>query len=182
MPVLKKRTLWIACFLLLLVITVCCISTPQVAANPLVFKNTNVKSEYLPVQVISVENGDTFRALVDGKERIVRLACVSPPETEQQPFGKAATDKLKELLPIGKTVSLRVIEVDKHDRVIAEVFRSSTPINLQMVQEGFSVVYQKYLNGCPDRREQLLKAETEAQQQRKAFWSQPNPIVPAEFR
>jgi micrococcal nuclease len=79
-------------------------------------------------------------------------------------------------------VSLRVVEVDRYQRTVAEVYVGSTAINLQMVREGQAVVYQQYLSGCPGLRNQLLQAEQQAKRQRLQFWSQARPVMPWEYR
>lgn len=51
-----------------------------------------------------------------------------------------------------------------------------------MVREGYAVVYQQYLGGCAATRNQYLQAEQGAKQNRLAFWSQPNLVMPWAFR
>lgn len=65
-------------------------------------------AQTLTGRVISVGDGDTLRVATGGKTVTVRLACVDAPETAQAPFGKAATDRLRQLLPPGQQVTLRV--------------------------------------------------------------------------
>lgn len=43
-------------------------------------------------------------------------------------------------------------------------------------------VYCQYLKGCPQSKDSLLQGETTAKQQRLAFWSQANPVMPWDFR
>lgn len=116
-------------------------------------------------QVVSVGDGDTIRATSNGKTLTIRLACVDAPETAQTPWGKDSTFRLKQLLPAGQNITLRVINTDRYGRTVAEVSKGNTSVNLQMVQEGQAAVYQRYLSGCPSLRDQLLNAEAEAKQQ-----------------
>ncbi|MHC0067667.1 thermonuclease family protein [Nostoc sp. UIC 10890] len=74
------------------------------------------------------------------------------------------------------------METDKYKRLVAEVFVSNRSVNVSMVQEGQAVVYRQYLKGCPESRDSLLQGENTAKQQRLAFWSQSNPVMPWDFR
>ena len=132
--------------------------------------------------VVSVGDGDTLRVQSQGKTITVRLACVDAAEMKQAPYGQAASQRLKQLLPKGQRVSLRVVDVDRYKRTVAEVYVGSTPINLQMVREGQAVAYQQYLSGCPGLRNQLLQAEQQARSQRLQFWSQARPVMPWDYR
>ena len=67
-------------------------------------------------------------------------------ETGQQPWGQLASARLKELLPVGQPVQLRVVDKDRYGRTVAEVYRNGRSVNLQMVTEGQAVVYRQYLD------------------------------------
>ncbi len=62
------------------------------------------------------------------------------------------------------------------------MYRDGQSVNLQLVQEGHAVVYRQYLSGCDATRDRYLEAEDQAKQQRLAFWSQDNPIMPWDWR
>ena len=85
--------------------------------------------------VLSIGDGDTISVLERGQKLKVRLACIDAPETAQTPFGVASRNQLKALLPVGSTVSLRVLAVDRYGRSVAEVIGKVT-VNLAMVQSG----------------------------------------------
>jgi endonuclease YncB( thermonuclease family) len=51
-------------------------------------------------------------------------------------------------------------------------------INLQLVQEGYAVVYTQFLRSCPETGSALQAAEAQARQQRLNLWSQPSPVMP----
>lgn len=132
--------------------------------------------------VVSVGDGDTIRVATGGKTLTVRLACVDAPETAQAPFGNAAAERLRQLLPPGQQVTLRVTDTDRYDRSVAQIYKDDLSINLAMVQEGQAVVYRQYLNACPVLKERLLKAEANAKSRRIGFWNQTSPSLPADFR
>lgn len=92
-------------------------------------------------QVLSIGDGDTFRARVEGETITVRMACIDAAETAQLPWGEDARNHLNELLPINSTVKLRVADVDRYGRTIAEVFTDDQSVNLRMVEQGHAVVY-----------------------------------------
>lgn len=154
-----------------LILTLLLTSTPVVAT-----------AQTLTGRVVSVGDGDTLRVAAGGKNVTVRLACVDSPENSQIPFGKAATDRLRQLLPPGQQVTLRVADTDRYGRSVTKVYKGDLSINLTLVQEGQAVVYREYLNACPELRERLLNAEASAKSRKLGFWSQPNPVLPADFR
>jgi micrococcal nuclease len=131
--------------------------------------------------VISTGDGDTLRVQINGKPATVRLACVDAPESTQA-GGKEAAARLSQFLPKNQSVQLRVVELDRYGRTVAEVFKGGQSVNLQMVQEGRAVVYRQYLSACANSQDRYLQAEAKAKQRKLAFWSQPNPVMPWDFR
>ncbi|MEH2033858.1 MAG: thermonuclease family protein [Nostoc sp.] len=136
----------------------------------------------LTATVVSVGDGDTIRVKTGNKTVTVRLACIDAPEMKQNPWGQQSSARLKQLLPVGQGITLRAIETDKYKRLVAEVFVENRSVNLNMVQEGQAVVYRQYLKDCPQSKDSLLQGENTAKQQRLAFWSQANPVMPWDFR
>lgn len=132
-------------------------------------------------QVVSVGDGDTLQVQSNGDRLTVRLACIDAPETSQ-PGGAQAADRLRQLLPRGAAIALRVVDTDRYGRTVAEVYQNGRSINLQLVSEGQAVVYRQYLAGCTSTQADFLSAENTARTQRLAFWSQSQPIMPWEWR
>lgn len=133
-------------------------------------------------RVVSVGDGDTIRVERQNRTITVRLGCIDAPELAQQPWGSRARDRLRQILPAGQSVQLREIELDRFGRTVAEVYKANQSVNLQLVREGYAVVYREYLDGCAATRNQYLQSETTAKQRRLAFWSQANPTLPWDFR
>ena len=131
--------------------------------------------------VSSISDGDTIQANFGGRKTTIRLACIDAPEKKQS-GEKESTDKLKQLLPIGQNIKLRLVNRDRYKRLIGEIYLNNQSINLQMVAEGQAVVYRQYLSGCLDSKDNFLNAESKAKNQKLGFWSQSNPIMPWEFR
>jgi micrococcal nuclease len=132
--------------------------------------------------IVSVGDGDTIRVRTADKTLTVRLSCIDSPELKQQPFGQAAANRLKQLLPVGQLVTVQVVDTDRYGRSVAKVYTGSTSINLALVQEGQAVVYRQYLKGCPELRDRLLAAEAQAKRQRLWLWATANPVMPWDFR
>ncbi|MBD2207783.1 thermonuclease family protein [Calothrix sp. FACHB-1219] len=133
--------------------------------------------------VVSVGDGDTLRVRnQQGQTVTIRLACVDAPEMKQQPWGQNSANRLKQLLPVGKSIKVRQVERDKYKRLVAEVYVGDRSINLNMVQEGQAVVYRQYLKGCANTKDQFLQAEAAAKLQKLGFWNQAKPVMPWDFR
>jgi micrococcal nuclease len=133
--------------------------------------------------VLSVGDRDTIRVKSsDGKIITARLACIDAPESAQAPYGQASANRLKQLLPVGSAIVLRVADVDRYGRSVAKISRDGLSINTVMVQEGQSVVYGQYLGACPELREKLVQAETSAKARRIGFWAQTSPVMPWDYR
>lgn len=133
-------------------------------------------------KVVSTRDGDDV-TVSRGSERLrIRLACIDAPEMEQKPWGQQSAQRLKQLLPAGQTVQLRVVNTDESGRTVAEVYRGNQSVNLQMVKEGQAVVYPHHINNCAASKNQYLQAEATAKQQRLGFWNQSQPITPWDFR
>lgn len=132
--------------------------------------------------VISTGDGDTIRVQRNGDTVTVRLACIDAPETAQQPYGRQSARHLAALLPVNTPVTLRVVDTDRYGRTVAEVYKGDESMNLQMVEDGQAVVYTEYLDGCSATQDEYLEAEADARQQRLAFWSQSDPVLPWDYR
>lgn len=135
-----------------------------------------------PASVVSVGDGDTIRVRQGSQTVTVRLGCIDAPELAQKPWGERAKYRLGQLLPTGQAVRLRTIDRDQYGRTVAEVFKGNQSINLQMVREGYAIIYPQYFGGCSASRSQYVQAEAGSRQNRLAFWSQPNRVLPWEFR
>jgi micrococcal nuclease len=143
---------------------------------------SNSQQNVSSAQVVSVGDGDTLRAKMQGQTVTIRLGCVDAPEMAQSPFGVQARNRLQQILPAGQTVQVRSIDRDRYGRTVAELFLGGRSVNLQMVTQGQAAVYTQYLSGCAATQNQYLQAENQAKQKRLGFWSQSNPVMPWDFR
>uniref|UniRef100_A0A832H3K6 Thermonuclease family protein n=1 Tax=Oscillatoriales cyanobacterium SpSt-402 TaxID=2282168 RepID=A0A832H3K6_9CYAN len=132
--------------------------------------------------VVSTGDGDTLRVKDGGKTVTIRLGCIDAPERSQRPWGQMASDRLKQLLPKGQTVTLREIDRDRYGRTVAEVFTNGRSVNLQMVSDGMAAVYRQYVKNCDIS--QFNQAEQRAKQLGLGIWNPSNPlqVMPWQYR
>ena len=120
-------------------------------------------------QVISVGDGDTIRVSEGSRRITVRLACIDAPETSQRPWGARSTALLKQLMPVGSEVSLKIQTTDRYGRTVAELLNHRGNVNQLMVEAGQAFAYRRYLRQCDAQR--YLQLEAEAKRQGKGVWS-----------
>ncbi len=90
-----------------------------------------------------VHGGDTVTVFTpEGTKLRVRLFGIDAPEVSHgrkpsQPFAEQAQQALETKL-LGKAVTLEVIEVDRHRRIVGILRSGPQSINRQMVQEGWA--------------------------------------------
>jgi endonuclease YncB( thermonuclease family) len=135
------------------------------------------------VKVVSIHDGDTLTASIDGKTEKVRLANIDCPELDQ-PGGFEAL-KAARTLSQGEDVKVS-IEGDKRDRfqrLIGVVLLKSKVgpqegvLNYLLVKGGFCWFYPKYSNDGTYR-----SAEREARVAKKGLWAKPDPVAPWQWR
>ena len=128
-------------------------------------------------RVVSVSDGDTIIVLRPGNvQEKIRLAEIDCPE-KGQPFGQAAKRKTGELAG-GKTVTVEVRTTDRYGRTVGEVFLpDSSSLNRELVRTGYAWWYRQY-----SKDESLGTLEAEARRARRGLWSEPNPVLPWEWR
>ena len=125
-------------------------------------------------EVLSIGDGDTLTVKEGNLRTKVRLACIDAPETSQSPYGKAARQALKSLLPVGSDVTLRSKATDRYGRSVAEVILNGSNINQSLVKSGHAFVYWQYIKGCD--RQTNYQLETYARRGGIGVWSVPGGI------
>ena len=126
--------------------------------------------------VTKVSDGDTVWVMVNGGRREkVRLNRIDAPESDQ-PYGKAATERLKELVS-GKSVRVVCEDTDRYGRILGIVHLEGNNINLQMLREGCAWHYKYY-----DRTKSYADTESEARSAKRGLWAARNPVNPYEWR
>jgi micrococcal nuclease len=128
-----------------------------------------------PAQVISVTDGDTLTARIEGVARKVRIAAIDAPEIKQ-PFGVQSKQTLVNLCA-GKSAEVTGDKLDKYSRVIASVSCNGTDVGTHMVKNGMAMVYDRYVNG----HQYLYAHQNAAKNGKRGMWSG-SPIKPWEWR
>ena len=193
-----KKILLFGIGLLALAFTLLGVENSQTTATPSVPQLANVTTSMtdeattppLPKKdtypVVKVIDGDTISIIKDGKTVTLRLIGLDTPETVDprkpvQCFGKAASDKAKELLA-GKTVRLEFDSsqglLDKYGRTLAYVFLPPQPnvpaeilFNEYMIAEGYG---HEYTYNLPYKYQKEFKAaEARAREEKKGLWANP---------
>ncbi|MEV8183552.1 thermonuclease family protein [Specibacter sp. NPDC078692] len=119
-------------------------------------------------KVVSIIDGDTLVASVNGKDQTIRLLNIDTPETKNpntppECLGEEATEFLSELLPIDSRIKLMydVERTDQYDRTLAAVFTSTDVfVSAEIAKAGLgsAVVFGKNSKFLPP----VEKAEAEA--------------------
>jgi len=133
-------------------------------------------------RVTKVSDGDTITVVntQNNQSDTVRLACIDAPESNQ-PEGRLSTVTLNAFVPVGSEVELNIVDTDRYERKVAEVFKNDVNVNLSMLKQGQAVVYHQYVSNCPDGNS-YLKAEAAAKNQKLGFWNDPSFINPLDWR
>ena len=129
-------------------------------------------------RVVGVTDGDTLTMLDGRKQQIkVRLAEIDTPESAQ-PYGTRAKQELSRLVH-GKTVTVKVQDIDRYGRTVGRVYVGELDVNAEMVKLGAAWVYQKYASD-----QSLYTLEKQAKQKRAGVWNLPEAeqIPPWEWR
>jgi micrococcal nuclease len=107
----------------------------------------------------------------------------------KQEGGAESAKFLSQLIPIGSKVIIVDVGRELYGRILGVVFAKKN-INLEMVKNGYAIIYQQYLSKCPSMRQDLVKAVREAMPQASAIaknrklniWNKPNFCSPQNFR
>ncbi len=151
--------------------------------------STNVVVEVLDGDTIKIKHTGGGKA---GKEDIHCLRGAAAPHLDQ-PFGKQARDRLKELAVAGKEITHSGPVGRPYKKLSAVRFRSEKGnLAVTMVTEGLAWVIESELEDkhakpgssrkLIDEADALLKAQEEARKAKRGLWADENPIAPWEWR
>ena len=117
-------------------------------------------------RVISVTDGDTFKAKIQGVVMNFRMADIDAPEVDQ-PFGGEARSMLTAALE-GKDVVMRFVDNDPYSRLVVQVWIANLHINREVMTRGAAWFDREYAHGdC------LYQVEDEARDAKRGLWSLP---------
>ena len=144
-----------------------------IAKNYIVLLAARAENQSTNTAVVTkIIDGDSIKANINGQVKNIRLACIDAMESNA-PMGKKSKAILESLIPIGTTVQLNIVQVDRYQRLVAEIYKNEELINEKMLEVGAAIIYPRYLNNCKGNREKLEVAQQEAQNQKVGFWELP---------
>jgi micrococcal nuclease len=140
---------------------------------------TESQERYYWHRITKVVDGDTVKAMVDGKEESIRIIGINAPEstTKTECFGKNASDKAKDILKDGWIQLERddsQTNRDKYSRLLRFVWAGdgSTDFGLSMINEGYAY---EYTYNVPYAKQQAYKeAQKNADTNNKGLWASDN--------
>lgn len=120
----------------------------------------------LVCEVRQVYDGDTISAGCEQGRLKVRLFGIDAPEMGQAPWGDRSRLMLRRLLP-ETGVRLKVRDIDRYGRVVAQLYHAEQDLGLDLVRQGGAVVYTSY-----NKSSRYRSAQAEAKGARRGVWSE----------
>lgn len=140
-------------------------------------------AETLSGRVVRVSDGDTITLQSGSVKERVRLIGIDAPEKAQLPWGPRAK-KFAESLALGKAgrVETDVQPRDKYGRLLGYLYVGNTFVNLEMVRNGFAMLYTYPPNVA--HTDEFVKAQKEAREKGLNIWNPKDGLsqTPYEFR
>lgn len=133
--------------------------------------------------VSKVYDGDTLHVIDgDGAKHKIRMAYIDAPEMKQA-YGTRSRDNLRTAAE-GRKVSVRVFDIDRYQREVAQVSVGKTDLNLMQVQDGAAWHYESYAKKQQDKADfaDYADAQIQAERERKGLWKAKNPQAPWAYR
>ena len=117
-------------------------------------------------RVVSVTDGDTFNAKIQGAVMKFRMADIDAPEADQ-PYGREARAILAAALD-GKEVVMLRVDNDPYSRFVVHVWIAKLHINREVMAQGAAWFDREYaLDDC------LYQVENEARDAKRGLWKLP---------
>lgn len=167
----KKLKLWmmmILCGIAIVILVGCTLGNTSKSTE-----NSNLES----VEVISVMDGDTIKVKYKGETKKVRYLLVDAPEIYhkklgEQPFGREAQARNREIINNAKNVSLEFDvggKEDKYGRLLAYIYADGKSVQEQLIREG--LVRVGYIYEPNTKYEDKYKEiQEEAKKEKKGIW------------
>jgi endonuclease YncB( thermonuclease family) len=121
-------------------------------------------------KVISILDGDTLEALVDGRPARIRLHGVDAPELTQD-HGDEARAALHRLVA-ERRLRVAAIDIDRYHRLVAVVEVEGNSVNEKLLTAGIVWAYRDYL-GQTETSLRYCAIEGAARDARLGLWHQP---------
>jgi len=127
--------------------------------------------------VVDVKDGDTVKIRSStGRMVDVRISGIDAPESNQ-PYGAEATRNARRYVG-GKTVRVRVQDVDRYGRAVANVEVQGGTLGALLVRDGLAWWYRRYAAGNAE----LKRLEQQARNAKRGLWAQAHPTPPWDWR
>ncbi|PJO78129.1 thermonuclease family protein [Neisseria brasiliensis] len=134
-------------------------------------------------RITRISDGDTIHVTdANGRKHKIRMAHIDAPEMNQA-YGTRSRDQLKAVADNAK-VKVKVFELDRYGREVAQVFKGNTDLSLMMVREGAAWHYEYYAKKQQNKLAfaEYAAAQKQAKRDRKGLWRAKNPQAPWDFR
>ncbi len=119
--------------------------------------------------LLRVIDGDRVIARIEGKQTMIRLACIDAPEIGQIPHGRIAWNTLSGLLPSHTPITIQAIKVDRYGRLVANIFTpGGVNIGEELIRLGLVFVDATNSSDCDVPK--LLLLEDQARLARIGLW------------
>src|SRR5262245_50261614 len=119
-------------------------------------------------KVVGISDGDTIRLMYEGRAQRVRLWGIDAPESKQ-PWGTRAKQYTGDLA-FGRVVTVRVHDIDRYKRLVAEVIPpDGRNLNQVLVRAGMAWWYRQFAKRDPV----LQSLEQEARAAKRGLWNDP---------
>ena len=133
--------------------------------------------------VISVHDGESLRVRdAHGRVQRIRLAFVDAPEIGQA-YGMTSRDGLRQRL-LGQQVTVSVLERDRYQRQVAQIWLGDTDISLWQLQQGAAWHYRSIAKNKQNSAAyaRYRAAEFNARHSRQGLCQQRDAVPPWQFR
>jgi endonuclease YncB( thermonuclease family) len=121
-------------------------------------------------QYLYTFDGDTIAVNCrDRGYRVIRLCGIDAPEKDQ-PLGLESKQSLQALIEKDKALQVTLLDGDRYNRLIAEVWQGKKLLNDAQVRTGFAYYYAEYAAICPNQA-RFLQSEAIATASKLNIWS-----------
>ena len=147
----------------ILIATLVCIPEVQAQSRPELLR---LLGQTLSATIVSVADGDTVRARIDGSGQTlrIRLEGIDTPE-QGEPFSTQARNATRVMM-FNKKVQLKVTDVDPYDRLVARIILDGKDSSLELVEAGLACHFTRFVNDPV-----LAKAQASARSAGRGFWA-----------
>ncbi len=134
------------------------------------------------VNVTRVVSGQSLMVSEAAGTSPVRLLGIDAPDLQQHPWGRAAKNRLKEIIKSQPVLLEFDQEAEQDGRRLAYAWTDGVLLNEQLVKEGYALAVPRSPNHKYDQR--LERAQEWARLMGQGIWNPENPmrLTPSEFR